>query len=88
MSAAEKSRVRRQRRRVRALQHEVLRRGYELLFRAGVAAPQQKDYRLFPFVEFLYHGVGDILPAFALVGIRLPRPHGEDGVEISAHGTR
>ena len=48
--AAEKAIVRRQRRGMHAFEHKVLRCGDELLFAAGIAAPEQKDDRLLMFV--------------------------------------
>ena len=49
--AAEKAIVRRQRRGMHAFEHKVLRCGDELLFAAGIAAPEQKDDRLLMLVQ-------------------------------------
>ena len=79
--AAEKAVVRRQRRGMHAFENKVLRRGDELLFAAGVAAPEKKDDGLLVLVELFDHMVGERRPAEVLVAVGLSAAHSQGRVQ-------
>ncbi len=50
-------------------------------FALGIAAPQQEDHPAVLGVDRAQHGVGELLPAFALVRVGLVRAHGQHGIQ-------
>ena len=66
---------------MRTLQHKMLRICDQARLGAGVSAPEQKDYRLFTLVQKLYYPVRELLPAHALMTVRLTLTHGENSVQ-------
>ena len=53
----------------------------ERLFRAGIAAPEQENHRLFARIQLADDRIGKDRPAEVLVAVRLRLPHGQGGVE-------
>ena len=51
------------------------------LFRLGVVAPEQEHHRFFPLIQQSDDIIGELLPAFALVGIRLSGTDGQHRVQ-------
>lgn len=56
-----------------AFEHKVLRCGDELLFAAGIAAPEQKDDRLLMLVQLFDYMVGEGRPAEVFMAVRPAR---------------
>ena len=81
MPAAEEAAVRRQRRRVRRLQHEVLGRVDERRLLLRVAAPQHEHDRLCLRVDLADDRVGEALPAAVAVRGRAAHLDGQHAVE-------
>ena len=62
-------------------QHQMLGVLDQGLFRLGVVAPEQEHHRFFPLIQQPDDIIGELLPAFALVGIRLSGTDGQHGVQ-------
>ena len=50
-------------------QHQMLRSSNALLFCLGIVAPEQEHYGLFPFVQLVNNGIGELFPAFSPMGV-------------------
>lgn len=92
MTTTEETVIRGQRRGMRTFQHQVLRRGYQRLFRAGVSAPEKEYDGFRPLVEPPYHRVGDLFPSLPLCELGSPARTVStvlsNSTPLSAHGTR
>ena len=81
MAAAEEAAVGREGRRVRRGKHKMFCLVDKCAFGYGIAAPEEEDDAAALCRQGLYGGVGESLPAVALVAAGLMGTHGEGGVE-------
>ena len=75
MPAAEKSIVSREGAWMGSRQHQVLRSSDALPFCLGIAAPEQEHHGLFPFVQLVNNGIGELFPAFSPMRVGSTCPH-------------
>ena len=59
----------------------MLRVGDQRCLCARIAAPEQKDHWLLPFIQQPDDRVGELFPAHAVMRICLPRTDGQRGIE-------
>src|SRR5712691_3931236 len=81
MPAAEKSAMRRERRRMRPFQHQVFPGVDKRALFLRVAPPEDEHQALALAVEHVDDGVGELLPALVLMAPGFPGFHGERCVE-------
>ena len=81
MVVAEKSARGAQGRRVRGGEHEMLRAVYQLTLSGRIRAPEDEHQPGALGVKALYHLVGKLFPAHALMGAGAVGAHREGGVE-------
>lgn len=50
-------------------QHQMLRSSNALLFCLGIVAPEQEHHGLFPLIQLVNDGIGELFPAFPPMGV-------------------